>query len=816
MADDQQVPDIADGANGWAILDPADPRLQAVNESQQFTPHLLDYMKNKWSLVDQGFDYNVVAVFGSQSTGKSTLLNRLFGTNFDVMSETSRQQTTKGIWVSKADNAPLLVLDVEGTDGRERGEDQDFERKSALFSLAISEVLIINMWENQVGLYNGANMGLLKTVFDVNLQLFQSQGSPKTCLFFVIRDFTGMTPLESLAESVKGDLERIWAGLNKPEGKENAVIGDFFEFRYAGMPHKVFQPEKFEEAAKNLRASFYEKGSPDFTFKPIFHKAIPADGFPKFAESIWEKIVSNRDLDLPTQQQLLAQYRCDEIMRVAYEVFMEKVQGYQSQLEFGKVLEQLGGESQEAYSQALEAFDKDASRYNKDVYQKKRGEFIDKMSKVLQVYFVQQLRNLHKRALALFQQTLTDKLKGDESDFAAKLRDARGVAENYYRRVAEATKLEDANWSFDEYYAQFVAEIEEIASKKRQEAMDKVVKGSEKSITDGLTEPIEVLLNESNPDLWRGVVNTFKETVSKTEATLQSQLAGFESSADEITSAVGDMKLRAWQVLQEILRNEFADVKVIERLRTRFESKFRYDEHGLPKLWKPGDDIDGAFTRARNEADKLWQLYSKMDVPIEELDQTIVSDERFDRQSLVVLSPAKLQALRDKFKKEADLLFVEAKRSMVVTTAKIPPWFIVMTVMLGWNEFTTVLYNPIYFVTLLLIAAGIYAVWYTGTARPVLNIARAMLKESGNQVGLKLREKGVNVDGIMDGTLLRNSTTMAVDGVKRMQKEMGRSATTPDRRRHNGHDDDVELVPTASSAQRVAERRRTTVGHVEN
>jgi len=93
------------------------------------------------------------------------------------MSETERRQTTKGIWLSKnkkdagmAEN--ILVMDVEGTDGRERGEDQDFERKSALFALATSEVLIVNIWETQVGLYNGANMGLLKTVFEVNLQLF--------------------------------------------------------------------------------------------------------------------------------------------------------------------------------------------------------------------------------------------------------------------------------------------------------------------------------------------------------------------------------------------------------------------------------------------------------------------------------------------------------------------------------------------------------------------------------------------------------------------------------------------------------------------
>jgi len=79
-------------------------------------------------------------------------------------------------------------MDVEGTDSRERGDAQvllpaarmradgeDFERRSALFSLAISEVIIVNLWEQQVGLYQGANLGLLKTVFEVNLQLFQQQ-----------------------------------------------------------------------------------------------------------------------------------------------------------------------------------------------------------------------------------------------------------------------------------------------------------------------------------------------------------------------------------------------------------------------------------------------------------------------------------------------------------------------------------------------------------------------------------------------------------------------------------------------------------------
>jgi protein SEY1 len=148
------------------------------------SPNLSKYLHLE-HVTHAGFNYHLISVFGSQSTGKSTLLNHLFGTKFSVMSDQERRQTTRGIWMSKnkmqrpgpgdrssqmADN--VLVMDVEGTDGRERGEDQDFERKSALFALATSEVLIVNIWEHQVGLYQGANMGLLKTVFEVNLQLF--------------------------------------------------------------------------------------------------------------------------------------------------------------------------------------------------------------------------------------------------------------------------------------------------------------------------------------------------------------------------------------------------------------------------------------------------------------------------------------------------------------------------------------------------------------------------------------------------------------------------------------------------------------------
>eukprot|EP00921_Rhytidocystis_pertsovi_P000484 GHVQ01000917.1.p1 GENE.GHVQ01000917.1~~GHVQ01000917.1.p1 ORF type:complete len:136 (+),score=16.21 GHVQ01000917.1:195-602(+) len=87
---------------------------------------------SKWMseacLTDVGFNYSVVTVLGSQSSGKSTLLNQLFGTKFQVMdSQMGHSQTTKGLWMGvdgSHECGPTLVIDVEGNDSRERGDDR--------------------------------------------------------------------------------------------------------------------------------------------------------------------------------------------------------------------------------------------------------------------------------------------------------------------------------------------------------------------------------------------------------------------------------------------------------------------------------------------------------------------------------------------------------------------------------------------------------------------------------------------------------------------------------------------------------------------
>jgi len=215
--------------------------------------------------------YQVVAIMGPQSSGKSTLMNHVFGTDFQEMDESmGRSQTTKGVWLAKSpkDNAygPTLVMDLEGTDGRERGEDDTkFEKQSSLFAMAAADTLLVNIWCHDIGRENASGKPLLKTIFQVILKIFNPK---KTTLLFVIRDKTSKTPMDALVRDMRTDLESIWRSVTKPSKHAKASFDDFFTLQFTSLPHYEYAQTQFVEEANALYGRFADPNRRD-TLCPV-------------------------------------------------------------------------------------------------------------------------------------------------------------------------------------------------------------------------------------------------------------------------------------------------------------------------------------------------------------------------------------------------------------------------------------------------------------------------------------------------------------------------------------------------------------------
>ncbi|KAH6670717.1 RHD3/Sey1 [Halenospora varia] len=775
--------------------------IQVIDEEKAFNPHLNKYLQLT-KTAQSGFNYHLISVFGSQSTGKSTLLNHLFGTEFGVMSESERRQTTKGIWMSKnkredrigagaekmADN--ILVMDVEGTDGRERGEDQDFERKSALFALATSEVLIVNLWEHQVGLYQGANMGLLKTVFEVNLQLFlkDKQSNPRSLLFFVIRDHIGATPLANLRNTLLADLTNIWTGLSKPAGLEKSRIEDYFDFAFAALPHKILQPEKFVAEVERLGT----RG----VFLPEYHRRIPADGFSVYAEGIWDQIVSNKDLDLPTQQELLAQFRCDEISREVLEAFdvtispLEEKQAEGVRLGKPAVLKDLGTSGKAARTKSIKAFEVEASRYHKGVYARKRVELEGKIDTRLKALYHGQLSAAHKAGVSSFSDAVSGAVKagqkkGASYEFADIVEREKGVALKQFETEAKSLAIEGVSWSnFKQQYNLYEKDLDEVSATLRKEEMRRLATRVERWVRSRLGESVGLEFNKlgsgrggsgapeegekpkTEKDLWDRIWNLFIATVKEAETRFIERAKSFDASQDEIDVGLWRLRRKSWGVLRAKIDEEVMEGNILLKLRENFEDKFRYDEAGVPRIWRPTDDIEGVYTKAKESTltlipllarFRLAETYAPPDLPewignapasVDPKDEEDLApiggvDEEEGKsleEEMTILSEAKRQDLVVRFKKTADGVYVEAKRSAIGGVAQVPLYFYGLLLALGWNEIIAVLRNPVYFIMLILLCAGAYITYNLNLWGPMLRMANAASTQAVEIGKEKLRE----------------------------------------------------------------------------
>ncbi|SCU81642.1 LAMI_0B07118g1_1 [Lachancea mirantina] len=754
----------------------AEQAIQLINENKEFNAETLARFNKYVGGRDVGFGYHVISVFGSQSSGKSTLLNALFRTKFDTMNaQVKRQQTTKGIWLghtrnvavsvaksagnddSTRVNEDLFVLDVEGSDGAERGEDQDFERKAALFAIAVSEVLIVNMWEQQVGLYQGNNMALLKTVFEVNLSLFgQNKDNHKMLLLFVIRDHVGVTPLTSLKETLETELNDIWSQLAKPAGTEHLKLQDFFDLEFTALAHKLLQPEEFIKGVESLGDAFTSKDSTTGYLNPQYHHNLPLDGWIMYAENCWDLIETNKDLDLPTQQILVAKFKTEEIANQAFQNFEEN---YHVDLKKDTTASELAEQLKSLKRGCFEDYDAFASRYVRSVYQEQRKQLSIKTENKIKTTLAEYFANLSEQVLEELTLKITAKNK---QTFADKTNVAKKFALDKFRSSAQVFTTRELVTSLGEEISNFEISVEKVISDERDKESNHIIARAGKKIHLGIKEEIFFLLAHPQPDLWDQVLAKFnelwKDSLKNFETGIDQKYDfGLELSESKDAEIRDSVRSKAWTVLYELVHDYLSEDNVVTILREKFENLFRFDENDSPRLWKNEEEIDSIFRVAREKAYQVLDILAIAsttdgvelvpDVPLRDGDGNMDLEQDFEDDEGVyhskrfahILSNSQKARILQKFKRQANTTVIEAKRSTIKTTTRIPLYIYALLVALGWNEFLIVIRNPLFVTLLLILGVAFYFVQKFNLWAPIINVAELAVSETRQVVKDRLR-----------------------------------------------------------------------------
>jgi protein SEY1 len=134
------------------------------------------------------------------------------------------------------------------------------------------------------------------------------------------------------------------------------------------MPHMIFEAEAFAQHCGELRSRFSTENNTNWFAGHEGHR-VSMDGLPLFVDKTWEKIRTQKELNLPDQRVMVATLRCGELKDEA----IEKVQPLIQSLREGADQERLESFAQEC-RHILEVagahYDEHGRHYDHQVYLK--------------------------------------------------------------------------------------------------------------------------------------------------------------------------------------------------------------------------------------------------------------------------------------------------------------------------------------------------------------------------------------------------------------------------------------------------------------
>ena len=127
----------------------------------------------------------------------------------------------------------------------------------------------------------------------------------------------------------------------------------------------------------------------------------------------------------------------------------------------------------------LARYDKDASRYHKAVYQRKRADLLNVIDSVLSPLFLGQLKNLHKSVLSAYKKEMVEGIRGEGYNFAEICGKAQEACEKRFVTGATEAKLEDTDWVWEDELELLREEISSVSDHFRADETKKMINSIE-------------------------------------------------------------------------------------------------------------------------------------------------------------------------------------------------------------------------------------------------------------------------------------------------------------------------------------------------
>ncbi|MCO5592157.1 hypothetical protein L7F22_046153 [Adiantum nelumboides] len=355
----------------------------------------------------------------------------------------------------------------------------------------------------------------------------------------------------------------------------------------------------------------------------------------------------------------------------------------------------------------------------------------------------------HYRAKAFdrFKKDLETHLAKNEG-FAAVVEHCTTVSVAEFDEGCADSFVEIADWDAIKVHDKLLRDIDVHVNTIQSEKLTELTTKYENTLEVALSEPVVALLDAATPDTWPSIKKLLVQETESATNDLAGDLSGFELDKKEEQRILENLQAAGRQMVEKKAREEAN--QALLRMKERFTSVFSHGPDSMPRMWTGKEDMKAIIRDARMSAIRLLSTLSALRLEEKKLDhietaltslvhdgsesgsqsgsvtergltatggQSALASSTWEgvAASNTLITPVQCRGLWRQFNREIEYTVTQAitaqEASRRGASSLPPPWAIVAMVCLGFNEFMTLLRNPLYLViTFVLFLLG-RAVW---------------------------------------------------------------------------------------------------------
>ena len=381
------------------------------------------------------------------------------------------------------------------------------------------------------------------------------------------------------------------------------------------LPSPIFEAEAFDAATSAVREKFVNAQTPGSFLATEYHgqKSVPADGFAHYAETIWNTIRTNQDLNLPSQRELLSTFRCDELAAAAFAEYHAATTSIRADCGKGLVAD-LGARLGPAIASALQQYDAGAKKYLPVLVEKKRAELLAKLSEQCVELLQLQMTYVVSAATAALTAALDRAIPANKScdDFSGVVARVTAAEAARFRAAAAALSAglpQEVKFSTDRFDAEYARHAQAATSVVRTRQIKQVAEEGAQLLHDKSAAELTALLQAGGQGMWSRVGLVFGDAFNSAFLAIEPKLADVKARPNEVRSVERLIVAKGQVVFTDASMQHASGVQV--RMRDVFDSEFTRDHEGLPRRWRVEDDVRAEWSSARTHALALLPLFQR-------------------------------------------------------------------------------------------------------------------------------------------------------------------------------------------------------------